>query len=404
MGTVGAVGVRERAEVDAVGRVRRDGLELEVWVGAGDGWHLPSDDVTTRQRRPAAAPLFETAVRVPGGDVIQRVYGVATPDGSGATVLDIENASGGPCSIAFVVRIRGAGALTLAPDRTVVRLNGVSLLTLARPARLWIGGASVRDDVVSGRLRETTVSTWRAPVELALLLPVPHRTGVRGATTSEDLELARLADAETVARGWDRQLDRGLRTEVPGPWQARIDAARADLLLAAPTPATTAALEDWGFDAEAAAAWMQQGWRGRRAARRRSPRTDPWSDACAAGGAGDPVEFLDAMRQVLVRESKDAIELLPGYPGQWLGQHLALHDVPLRAGNLSCAVRWHGARPALLWDAPAGVTLRAPALDPQWQARGGAGEALLAAPPAPLLAMGTTHRAGERVEDPDSFG
>ena len=80
------------------------------------------------------------------------------------------------------------------------------------------------------------------------------------------------------------------------------------------------------------------------------------------------------------------------------GQIIAVHDVPLRGGSLSFAVRWHGARPALLWDAPAGVELRAPALDPAWSAATGVGETLLAEPPTPLLAMGsrdaaTVHRS-----------
>ena len=63
-------------------------------------------------------------------------------------------------------------------------------------------------------------------------------------------------------------------------------------------------------------------------------------------------------------------------------------------------MRWHGARPALLWDAPAGVELRVPALDPAWSSSEAAGEALLAEPPASLLPMGTGtigRRAGRRA-------
>ena len=65
--------------------------------------------------------------------------------------------------------------------------------------------------------------------------------------------------------GWEQQLDRGLQTELPEPWQARVDAARADVLLAPPGPTVFPALEDWGFDAEAAEAWMHSGVRARRA-------------------------------------------------------------------------------------------------------------------------------------------
>ena len=106
---------------------------------------------------------------------------------------------------------------------------------------------------------------------------------------------------------------------------------------------------------------------------------------------------------MLVAETGDHVDLLPDFPPEWLGQALAVHDLPLRAGPLSFAVRWHGARPALLWDAPAGVELRASALDPQWRGRD-AGEALLAEPPAPLLAMGSGRREGTTIDDPGSFG
>jgi hypothetical protein len=53
-------------------------------------------------------------------------------------------------------------------------------------------------------------------------------------------------------------------------------------------------------------------------------------------------------------------------------------------------VRWHGGRPALLWEIepPPGLApdttaprVRAPGLDRQWQGTGWSGEGLLAGPP-----------------------
>jgi len=40
-------------------------------------------------------------------------------------------------------------------------------------------------------------------------------------------------------------------------------------------------------------------------------------------------------------------------------------------------VRWHGDRPALLWEAPPGARVTAPGLDPTWSSDAASGEVLL---------------------------
>ena len=72
-------------------------------------------------------------------------------------------------------------------------------------------------------------------------------------------------------------------------------------------------------------------------------------------------------------------------PDEWLGQGFEVHDAPTHFGTMSYAVRWHGARPALLWELVAhddidGVQLTAPGLDPDWSTTERSGEALLSAP------------------------
>jgi hypothetical protein len=56
-----------------------------------------------------------------------------------------------------------------------------------------------------------------------------------------------------------------------------------------------------------------------------------------------------------------------------------VHDLPTASGTLSFAVRWHGSRPALLWEVEGEgpVHLRAPGLDPAWSSTERRGEALL---------------------------
>lgn len=105
--------------------------------------------------------------------------------------------------------------------------------------------------------------------------------------------------------------------------------------------------------------------------------------------------FLSFVRDLLVREQAgpDAgLALCPMVPAAWLGRDLAVHDAPTGHGRLSFALRWHGARPALLWEleprAGAGrpVRLCAPGLDPSWSSTEPRGEALLGAvePPGGL--------------------
>src|SRR3546814_2779281 len=73
-------------------------------------------------------------------------------------------------------------------------------------------------------------------------------------------------------------------------------------------------------------------------------------------------------------------------PPSWYGQGVEGHDAPTRFGTLSFAIRWHGERPAILWelephDPGTAVLLTCPGLDPTWQSTDLRGEALLAAPP-----------------------
>jgi hypothetical protein len=95
-------------------------------------------------------------------------------------------------------------------------------------------------------------------------------------------------------------------------------------------------------------------------------------------------DFLSLVRQVLVREVPDGLALCSLLPDGWAGQGFEVSGAPTHHGVLSYAVRWHGDRPALLWEleprGPGPVTLTAPGLDPTWSTTELRGEALLAAP------------------------
>jgi hypothetical protein len=164
--------------------------------------------------------------------------------------------------------------------------------------------------------------------------------------------------------------------------QCAVDAARAALLLAAdargPEPGVIGALEQWGFGSEAAAARARHRWRTRLGAVVRVPLR---AASSSAGPSHGSVSTLGRVRALLVGDASDgSVSILPELPPEWVGRSVEVHDAPTRAGTVSYAVRWHGDRPALLWEIagpPPRVCVRAPGLDPAWQSDEPSGDVLL---------------------------
>jgi hypothetical protein len=115
------------------------------------------------------------------------------------------------------------------------------------------------------------------------------------------------------------------------------------------------------------------------------PSLDDLVDAVAPA---DRAALIRAVRAHLVDDAGDGLALSPVVPEPWLGQGWEVHDLPTAFGRLSFAIRWHGDRPALLWELMAHpgsgpVRLTTPGLDPAWSSTEAAGEALLGPVPVP---------------------
>ncbi|NNK92606.1 MAG: hypothetical protein HKO87_09255, partial [Acidimicrobiia bacterium] len=106
-------------------------------------------------------------------------------------------------------------------------------------------------------------------------------------------------------------------------------------------------------------------------------------------GAGDSpyarAGLVIALRSASVREGDHLLDFAPGFAAGWLGRDVDVRSLPTTWGTLSYSIRWHGARPALLWeleaietDRPVEVTCSA--IDPGFSSPANSGETLLAAP------------------------
>jgi hypothetical protein len=390
---IGVLGGGRDAAVDRAGRLDPRALawELDWWIGAEDRWHVPAREVAVRQTRIDGMPVIQTAMRVPGGDAVHRAYGAPDGDVGEVAVVEIVNESAAPFVVALVVR--GASEIDLAGATAFV--DGRSAVRTSRPPPRWAMAVdgTTEDLVTSGHATDAPFAARRdraARLVAALLYPVAHRTTLRavvalGTRGIGKVEPAALPDAEAVARGWSAQLDRGMRVEIPDePLGRAVATARAATVLAGQAwkvdPGVVAALEDWGLDAEAAAAWTRLTGRERRKlGRRAAPALSSWEAVWSCAARPDAA-LLAALRSVVVRDTDDGVVLLAEWPPAWNGQPFDVRDAPTRRGPVSYSVRWHGERPALLWDAPGGTRLFAPGLDPVWSTDEAHGEALLAAP------------------------
>ena len=405
--TLGSTGQQARWTLSPWGAVTPWGQEhpvtLDWYIAADDRWHVPAQEPTVRQERIEGTPVVETRIRVPDGDAVQRVWAVS--DVGGTVIVEFENESPMPFAIA---------------------LTGPDMVTERPPADVPIQGIELPGD--------------------ATVLPVGHRATVRVALASAGAAfpsagLVKVPPALAVVRGWTRIVEQASRLVLPDERLVHaVVAARCDLLLEGPVDVAD---DPVGFlldvaelvrCGDAADSWLMEivepAERVARLAAKRSAAPEVAvaalqalaaahivatraGDDRAAGDIDRMIErvvnkrsdidvsggviesFADVRRSTSVGRFVRSVErrivddgriLTGGMPTSWLGNNFEVHGLPTSPSTTaSFAVRWHGERPAVLWeqqgDTP--VELCAPDLDQDWGTADRSGETLWPAPVAP---------------------
>lgn len=301
---IGNIGSAREAVVDPRGLVSPwiDSWSLDWWIGAEDRWHVPADEATVRQGLLGDAPVVETRMRVPGGDIIHRAYAVqatAADGGEELVIVEVENDSAVPVALALAVRPYNAEGLSVIEriglHGTTVTVDGRIAMLLPKPpnavaaSTFHDGDCSAR--VFAGDTQPTFPDDLRddaGMAQAAFVYPLPHRQVLRVALPLEPEPRTRLEgrarrrvkraprfpealpSAEQVASGWKAHTDRGMRLVLPDErLQSAVDANRRYLLLfhdgddITPGPRTyhrfwfrdaaylLCALDHYGFHAEA---------------------------------------------------------------------------------------------------------------------------------------------------------
>ncbi|QGG94746.1 hypothetical protein [Actinomarinicola tropica] len=248
---VGTLGSAHVATVDPRGLVtpHPGGWSLDWWVGADDRWHVPCREVAVRQSRLEGAPVVETAMRVPGGDVVHRAWAFNDAAVGDVLAVEVENATRVPVALALSVRPYGpdgavaVGSIEVREDRLLV--DGRLAAWLPRPAARLAGGSWSDGDaaqvVLAGDAPAATQLTVRCDdglAQVAMVVPLAHTATVRLLLPLDVVDPSgpgptAVPPPDAVARGWRTHADRGTRVEIPdAEVAATFAAARADLLLA----------------------------------------------------------------------------------------------------------------------------------------------------------------------------
>ena len=408
--TIGILGQPWRATVTPAGEVYPwDDAEAVKWyVAADDRWHIPADEVAVRQRSVDGAPVLETRVRIPGGDVIQRVWVATGRLGSAALMMEFENDS--PMAIAIAI------------DRQD--------LLVSRPVAV-----------------RSSAGEWPAPgLEIPrepTVIPVGHRTMVRaalvisGSATSVNdsaLNIADFADWSAVARGWVSLSERASRLTIAD----LRDSQRVDELIVAERTEIALNPASLGDDPDAAVRWLLEARELKRMDLQEpdlvelSGAVETISRAVKRGRIAqanailgfkaaahllgvDQERALVDLRKVVAKivgskktslmamlhtsshdselnllvgevESEFAVmsddgvmTFLPdGIKPERLGVQFEVHGIAVGVNHrVSFAVRWHGPNAAVIWEVtgPTDVELRS-GVDASWSSTNAAGEAL----------------------------
>ena len=381
-------GGRWRASVTACGAIvplTDDGLRLDWHIAADDRWHSPEREASVRQRRIDGTAVIETRVRIPEGDAVQRVYSV--PDNGGLTVIEVENESSLPIAVAFTHGNLVSRRPPTAPIMGITLPEGSVAFPVGHHATLTIAiphSADAPQGLPRGLPTARAVARgWLSTVGRAgrLLLP-DAELNERVIATRCEVSLCGPRTLEDDPAGFLLAVDQLVRMgERADPWLPQV----ANAVELAVKAVTKGAGPDWvlaaaldGADRVLAFAGDARARRDLAALRQRlgQPQQLPPDEP-----AGHLLALAWIEQRIVALRDGQAQLLSGGLPASWRGINFEVFDLPTGGtGTVSFAIRWHGERPAILWEqSPAAggpVELTSPVLAPQWSSAEVSGEAL----------------------------
>ena len=242
MPELGILGSGEIITIDPFGNIswlNSNNQRVNWGVGADDRWHFAENEKSVRQTLDEDGIMSETRMRVPGGDIVQRVDVIPVGTES-AALLEFENNT--PVPVAVAIILENYGQIEI--DGKTASLKSLQVVHASKQIALCCSSDSIQalqTSIENGTPQPPRTTQKLTDKNTALIFPLPHATKLRLLVSREGLtELPKLEQCpsfEEITNGWRKHLSVGMQISIPENRTLNaINASRRHLLIGSGQP------------------------------------------------------------------------------------------------------------------------------------------------------------------------
>ena len=220
MPELGILGSGEIITIDPFGNLswlHQNNQRVNWGVGADDRWHFAENEKSVRQALGQDGILSETRMRVPGGDIVQRIDVIPVGTES-AALIEFENKTPVPVAVAVILENYGQIEVVGA----TASLKTLQVVHASKQIALCYSSDSIQalqTSIENGLPQPPGNIEKLEDKNAALIFPLPHATKLRLLVSREGLtELPRLQECpsfEEITNGWRKHLSAGMQISIP---------------------------------------------------------------------------------------------------------------------------------------------------------------------------------------------
>ena len=240
MPELGILGNQAIVSLSSAGNLTWLGLrsrELRWGVGADDQWHFSEQRTSIRQSTDSNDITPITRMKVPGGDITQRVD-VVPWNGRSITKLEFNNET--PVPVAISILLIDFGSMEVV--ETMVKSEGEPVIRLSKPIGSLVAASGYEN--LTNEIQHSQFSGYgddeetqsKSGVDAALIFPLPHATKLEILISNEDLSsfptLNEIPSFNEISNGWKKHFDNGMEIQTDNEkLMTTVNAAKKHLLL-----------------------------------------------------------------------------------------------------------------------------------------------------------------------------